>query len=1268
MVCPAWYAFSFRACLLVALTGWLAPLEAAPRLAGKAGSGLPVVFHAAGNGDFMARGGTGEARISASRLQLRQSGSTLEVRYEGARSAARVEACGSAGAQLNFLIGNQPEAWRTNVPGYECVATRGLYDGIDLQISAQGGNLKSEFQLAAGADPRQIRLRYEPAAAIAVEPDGSLRVETAAGDWREDAPLLYQQIAGQTVRVEGRFSVLPDGSVGFEVGDYDATQRLVIDPVLTFSTPLGGTGISTATGVAVGSDGTIYVAGYSDAADLPVQSPVLSRASSVEIYVAHIQPSTGRLLYASYIGGSGDDRAFGIAVDSTGAVYLTGWTTSTNFPTASPYQASSGGGKDAFLLKLGVGGSSLIYSTYYGGTSSDAGNAIALSGSSVWIAGDTSSTSLPGVNGWKTTKGALQDGFVARFTSAGLLAVSSYVGGSGTDTIRALAVDSAGNVYVGGGTDSNNLTLPMGALMPSQNGGQDGFIIKLDASGTQELAGTYLGGLQGSASYPEKVMALAVDSLQNVYAAGLTPSYDFPTATAWQSALSGMQDGFAVKLNSAMSNMMWGSYIGGSGDDTINAALLDSTGGLVLAGTTTSSDLVVQSGVQAQNYGAADGLLARVAAGGTGLTMLSYLGGSAADGLNALALTASGSLVVGGQSGSADLATLNPSQTLSGSVLRMSVARVAMGDVPSPQGFSYSAGTPVVFSASYYAGGAQISMVEALVADSVVSAGACPIRYRRDTGALYLADDTGLYWAAVRMGTADTARNSQCQLNGTGSSLAQSDNALTVTASVSFIAGFTGLKQSFVNAANAAGEESGFVSMGAVTITGSANAAPAVLSVSPGSGSGASGTFTFRFSDANGGSDIYLARMLFSSQMQDAASCSVSVDRVHSRVRLVNDAGTAALTAVTLGSASVIENSQCQVRMAGTSVSVSGTTLTVVLDVVFKSAFAGTKAIYAAATDMSGAGPYWTPVGTFTVSMSVANQAPAPLSLTPSSGSGSAGTFTFTFLDANGGTDIYVTHMLFNTQATEAVGCAVHFNRVSNQIYLVNDTGTATLAPGVPGTSGTLDNAQCQVRLATSSVSAVGNSLTVVLDVGFKAAFAGAKSVYAAATDTSGASSYWRVIGSWTVLAAQANQAPTAVSVTPASGSGNRQVFTAVYSDGDGALDVASARLLVNSTFQGGSGCYVVLNRAARVIYLANDAGTSWAPIQVGNAESASNSQCTVYAATSTFSAIGTSFSMSVDIGFKSAFAGAKSLWLNATDASGQSSAWPQLGTFTVTP
>jgi hypothetical protein len=433
---------------------------------------------------------------------------------------------------------------------------------------------------------------------------------------------------------------------------------------LVFSTYFGGSSTDTASAVAVDAGGNTYVTGWTTSTDLPVRNAFQSHpGGGVDAFVAKFDP-TGALAYCTYLGGAGDDRAFGIAVDATGAVYLTGWTSSTDFPTAgNPYQQNLAGGLDAFVAKLSATGESLIFSTFLGGASSDQGRAIALDASGdAFVAGQTTSSDFPTRYPLQTGLKGPQDAFVAEVDGYGALLFSTYLGGGGTDTAAAIAVGGDGCLYLTGATDS--LDFPtLNAIQPLNAGYQDAFVTKLSPNGAAIVFSTYLGGSGGSVDSPESGMAIDVDAAGNAYVAGVTSSPDFPTRNAFQPALAGWENAFVAKVNATGTALAYSTYLGGSSLDYGVALRVDSAGAVCVAGYSTSPDFPLLNPVQSGPAGSYDAFVSCLTASGEALIFSTLLGGSNADAAYGLAMDA-GSVYIAGLTASSDFPLNNAFQSL----------------------------------------------------------------------------------------------------------------------------------------------------------------------------------------------------------------------------------------------------------------------------------------------------------------------------------------------------------------------------------------------------------------------------------------------------------------------------------------------------------------------------------------------------------------------------------------------------------------------------
>ena len=373
-----------------------------------------------------------EFHVHGARTVLKFSGARRDVRVDGERAMA---------GKVNFFLG--PDT-RTEIETYSRIRYRELYPGIDLTYAVTDNRIKSEFVLAPGADPGKIRLAYQGADRISVGPDGELIVQMESGELRENAPLILQN--GQ--RIEGRYRLVDRNTVGFEIGGYDRSKPLVIDPTISYSTYLGGSSMGALTGVAVDSAGNVYLAGWTEALNFPIAGAYqASNASGVDAVVLKLNPTGTSLIYATYLGGNSDDRATAIAVDSSGNAYITGSTASTNFPVVSSLRSKLGGSRDAFVAKLNPSGNSLVYSTLLGGSNNDWGYAIAVDASgNAYVAGDTLSTDFPILSAAQVTEAGNMDAFVTKLSPSCTIVFSTYLGGSGNEHTGGIAIDTGGNV------------------------------------------------------------------------------------------------------------------------------------------------------------------------------------------------------------------------------------------------------------------------------------------------------------------------------------------------------------------------------------------------------------------------------------------------------------------------------------------------------------------------------------------------------------------------------------------------------------------------------------------------------------------------------------------------------------------------------------------------------------------------------------------------------------------------------------------------------
>jgi hypothetical protein len=424
----------------------------------------------------------------------------------------------------NYFIGSDPRKWHSNVTNYAKVKYEGIYSGIDLVYYGNQRQLEYDFIVAPGADPHRIQFDVRGAEKISRGEDGDLVARIGDGEVRWHKPAVYQEKGGIRQEVAAHYVIKDKNRAGFEVTDYDVRRPLFIDPLI-YSTYLGGNGGDEGYGIALDSSGNAYVTGATTSTNFPTMNPLQSsNAGGHDAFVAQLNPSGSALVYSTYLGGSGDDEGFGITVDSSGSVYVTGWTSSTDFPTMKPLQPGFGGAEDAFVSELSPTGSALVYSTYLGGSGNDYGYGIAVDSSGdAYVIGTTDSTNFPTMNPLQPVFGGIEDAFVSELSPTGsALVYSTYLGGNGADEGYSIALDSSGNTHVTGGTSSTNFPT-MNPLQRSNAGGHDAFVAQLNPSGSALVYSTYLGGSNQEWGY-----GIAVDASATLTSPALPAPPTFP--------------------------------------------------------------------------------------------------------------------------------------------------------------------------------------------------------------------------------------------------------------------------------------------------------------------------------------------------------------------------------------------------------------------------------------------------------------------------------------------------------------------------------------------------------------------------------------------------------------------------------------------------------------------------------------------------------------------------------------------------------------------
>jgi hypothetical protein len=550
-----------------------------------------------------------------------------------------------------------------------------ILPGIDLVYSARGRELELTWVVAAGSDPRRIHLEFEGVEGIEIDPSGELVLSHAGIELRLKKPRLFQDGLDGPREVRGGYRLGGARQVGFRIGEYDTRRTLVIDPILSYSTYLGGNDADLAQAIAADRKGNVYVAGQSLSPPAPLVDGTLAPDGMLVAYVAKLD-ALGTLEYSTFVGGTDppapEELAFdamALAVDGAGFVYLTGDTSSPDFPTVNAPQPRHRGGHDAFALKLGPAGSPLVYSTYLGGSNEDFGRGLAVDAAgNLLLTGITLSSDFPAVAALQPQLGGARDAFLAKLDPAGsTLLFSTYLGGSdgpGAESFgdlgHALAVDASGNAYLGGYTASRDFPTA-NPLQPSFAGGtHDAFVSKVAADGSALLYSTYLGG-----TGDEECLSIAADEFGSVTVTGWTSSLDFPSSSGRPHA--GALDAFVTRLSADGKELVYSTPLGGGGFDFAHGVALGERGEAHVIGVSGSPDFPVTAAVQPlYGGGSTDAFVTGLSADGSTLRYSTFLGGSGSEShfYTSLGIALSGreQAFVAGTTDSVDFPVIEPIQ------------------------------------------------------------------------------------------------------------------------------------------------------------------------------------------------------------------------------------------------------------------------------------------------------------------------------------------------------------------------------------------------------------------------------------------------------------------------------------------------------------------------------------------------------------------------------------------------------------------------------
>ena len=593
------------------------------------------------------------------------TGAVLRMKFVGSAGKPRVSGQEELPGKVNDFIGKDPGRWRTGISTYAKIAYQNLYPGVDLVYYGNQQQLEYDFIVRPGTDPEIIAFNFEGAGQPEVDAQGELVLHAGSGEIRQRKPLIYQEVDGVRHEVTGGYKLKDRNTVGFQLADYDASKPLVIDPVLVYSTFLGGTLNNQAGDITVDASGSAYVTGFTQSSDFPTTVGAFDTTHNGgvdDVFVTKLNPTGSALVYSTFLGGSGEDFGFGIAVDTAGSAYVTGQTFSANFPTTvGAFDTTFDGNIDAFVTKLNPAGSALVYSTLLGGSSSDFGRGLAVDISgSAYVTGATFSPNFP------TTVGAFDttyngnnesDAFVTKLNSAGSgLVYSTFLGGSDGDFgFGGIALDVSGSAYVTGFTFSPNFPTTVGAFDTTHNGSVDAFVTKLNLSGSALVYSTFLGDSDNDAG-----LGIAVDTSGSAYVTGQTQSPNFPTTVgAFDTTHNGEFDAFVTKLNpSGSAPLVYSTFLGGSLSDFGNDITVDTSGSAYVTGSTQSLNFPVTIDAFDNTLsGSVNAIVTKLNPSGSVLVYSTFLGGNSVDAGRGIALDTFGSAYVTGDTISADFPT-----------------------------------------------------------------------------------------------------------------------------------------------------------------------------------------------------------------------------------------------------------------------------------------------------------------------------------------------------------------------------------------------------------------------------------------------------------------------------------------------------------------------------------------------------------------------------------------------------------------------------------
>ena len=609
-----------------------------------------------------------------------RKGVNIRLSFVDANPHPRLEPFNRLDTHVSYFTGNDPAKWRADVPVWGGVRYKDLYPSIDLEISGENDQLAQRLVARENADLSAVLLRVEGADRLALD-GGLLRLTTAVGVYA--LPLLQVSgVSGETrsqPTISGNLVTSPFGSNPANVDLQSSVTGLI------YSTFLGRSDVNNHTSVAIDASGAVYTSGETDSANFPTTPGAVDTSyndGSGDVFVAKLNADGSALIYATFLGGSATDSGRAIAVDSSGAAYITGSTGSSDFPTTpgvfDPTYSGNG-----FIVKLNPSGSELAYAAFLNGYGS--GIAVDTSGAA-YVTGSTWSSSFPTTSGaFDTSFNGGKDAFLAKVNASGsALIYATYLGGGSDDAGWELAVDASGAAYLTGDTGSSDFPVTSTAFDKNLDGGHDAFVAKINTAGSALAYATLLGG----SSFYDYTWDITADSNGSAYVTGYTWSADFPTtAGAFDINFNG-GEAFVTKLNATGSALAYSTFLGGSGGEVGNGITVNASGNAYVSGITDSSDFPVTPGAFDSSYNGLDDIfVAKLNASGSALNYATYLGGSSSDSYTDIAIDENDTVYIAGDTYSSDFPTTTGAFNTSHDYYDAFITKLSLADTTKPWTF-----------------------------------------------------------------------------------------------------------------------------------------------------------------------------------------------------------------------------------------------------------------------------------------------------------------------------------------------------------------------------------------------------------------------------------------------------------------------------------------------------------------------------------------------------------------------------------------------------